>query len=98
MGPAALKPTNEFAEAVIKQLSPDGFFEERGKQLYQFGSAVHDAFYKGHVGDGEGPSSLFQCLMEFACRNKHFERTPGEKTALLRVYTSLKVSAAVALY
>ena len=76
-GPADLKPTNSFADATLKQMSPDGFFDSRKRQMLRFGSPVHDSFYKGHVGDGESPSKLLQSLTEFALQSKKLETTRG---------------------
>ena len=77
-GPADLMPTNDFADAMLKQMSPDGFFENRKREMMRFGSPIHDAFYKGHVGDGEPPSKLLQALTEFALQSKKLETTRGK--------------------
>ena len=76
-GPADLMPTNSFADAMLKQMTPDGFFENRKKEMLRFGSPIHDNFYKGHDGDGEPPSKLLQCLTEFALQSKKLETTRG---------------------
>jgi len=67
----------EFAEAAIKQLTPEYFFEDRQDHLFGYGSPVHDAYYKGHEGPGLEPSEFFKCLIEFACRKKAVDRTEG---------------------
>lgn len=77
-GPADLIPTNSFAEATLKQMTPDGFFENRRKEMLRFGAPIHDSFYKGHVGEGEPPSKLLQSLSEFALQTKKLETARGK--------------------
>ena len=77
-GPAELMPSNSFADATLKQMTPDGFFDNRRKEMMRFGSPIHDSFYKGHVGEGEAPSKLLQSLAEFALQRKKLELTRGK--------------------
>lgn len=78
LGPAGLLPTMQYAEMVLKQMTPETFFETRYESMKKFGSPIHDAFYKGHEGIGESPSEMFQSLAEFALQTKKLDMSKGK--------------------
>ena len=88
LGPSGLLPTMEFAEALMKQLAPEDFFEERNQQLRRFGAKIHDDFYEGHVGKGQETPEFIKCLLEFACQNKRFSLTKGQYTFVTYLCTA----------
>ena len=58
-------------------MAPEDFLDERQRVYERFGTALHDAAYRGHVGVGEGPSKFFQGLFEFSNRMEQLELSEG---------------------